>query len=110
MRWVLGRNAAGDAHCEARSGCRFMAGVLLLLCTLVTASADPASEGPDLKALFRNPPASASPWVFWYWMQGNVSREEITADLEAMKGAGLGGAYLMPIQGPKEPLLMTEQP
>ena len=31
-------------------------------------------------------------------MYGAVSREGITADLEAMKQVGLGGAYLMPIK------------
>lgn len=47
---------------------------------------------------FRNPPPSARPWVFWYWMHGAVSKQGITADLEAMKEVGIGGAYLMPIQ------------
>jgi len=50
---------------------------------------------------------SAKSWVFWYWMQGAVSREGITADLEAMKEAGLGGAYLMPIKGPATPPAYT---
>lgn len=43
---------------------------------------------------------SAKPWVFWYWVKGGVSKEGITADLEAMKLNGIGGAYLMSIQGP----------
>ena len=47
---------------------------------------------------FLNPPESAKPWVFWYWMHAAVSKEGITADLEAMKEVGIGGAYLMPIQ------------
>jgi len=47
---------------------------------------------------FHNPPASAKPWVIWYWMHGAFSRAGITADLEAMKAAGIGGAYLMPIK------------
>ena len=47
---------------------------------------------------FLNPPESAKPWVFWYWMHGAISKEGITADLEAMKEVGIGGAYLMPIQ------------
>ncbi|MCW3785939.1 glycosyl hydrolase [Plebeiibacterium sediminum] len=37
---------------------------------------------------------SAKPWTLWYWMHGEVSKEGITADLEAMKEIGLGGAYL----------------
>jgi len=47
---------------------------------------------------FLNPPQSAKPWVFWYWMNGAVSKEGITADLEAMKEVGIGGAYLMTIK------------
>ena len=47
---------------------------------------------------FFNPPDSAKPWVFWYWMHAAVSKQGITADLEAMKEVGLGGAYLMPIK------------
>ncbi len=48
---------------------------------------------------------SAKPWVFWYWVKGAVSKAGITADLEAMKNNGIGGAYLMSIQGPdKKPV------
>lgn len=48
---------------------------------------------------FKQPNEEASPWTFWYWMHGAVSKEGIKADLEAMKQIGLGGAYLMPIKG-----------
>ncbi|MEN9349315.1 MAG: hypothetical protein RL372_293, partial [Bacteroidota bacterium] len=44
---------------------------------------------------FLQPPQSAKPWVFWYWLHGSVSKKGITADLEAMQKVGLGGAYLM---------------
>lgn len=53
----------------------------------------------SLDDLFRHPPEQAKPWVFWYWMQAAASKEGITADLEAMKSAGLGGAYMMFIKG-----------
>lgn len=52
----------------------------------------------DIESVFKNPPESAKPWVFWYWMHGAVSKAGITADLEAMKEVGIGGAYLMPIK------------
>ncbi|SDM09674.1 Glycosyl hydrolases family 2, sugar binding domain [Catalinimonas alkaloidigena] len=51
-------------------------------------------------------PQTAKPWVFWYWMKASVSKAGITADLEAMQEAGIGGAYLMPIMGPTDPPLM----
>ncbi|MEJ5995000.1 glycosyl hydrolase [Pedobacter sp. Du54] len=44
---------------------------------------------------------SAKPWVFWYWVQAGISKAGITADLEAMKENGIGGAYLMTIKGEK---------
>jgi hypothetical protein len=61
----------------------------------------------DLEQAFLHPPESAKPWVFWYWMQGAVSREGIIADLKAMKQVGIGGAYLMPIKGPANPPYLT---
>ena len=64
-------------------------------------------KNDDLKEAFLHPPESAKPWVFWYWMQGAVSREGITADLQAMKQAGIAGAYLMPIKGPANPPFIT---
>ena len=40
----------------------------------------------------------AKPWSFWYWMHGAVTKEAITADLESMKEAGFGGAYVFSIR------------
>ena len=60
---------------------------------------------PGTAELFLSPPESSKPWVFWYWMYDGVSREGITADLEAMNRAGIGGAYLMSIKGPADPPL-----
>lgn len=56
----------------------------------------------SLHEQFQNPSSEAKPWTFWYWMYGAISKEGITADLEAMKQAGLGGTYLMPIKGIEE--------
>jgi len=42
--------------------------------------------------------SNARVWSYWYWMHGAVSREGITADLEAMKAAGFGGTYLFAIR------------
>ena len=47
------------------------------------------------------------PWVYWYWLKSAYSKEGITADLEAMKDAGIRGAYLMTIKGPGEEPLMN---
>lgn len=57
--------------------------------------------------LFRHPPVGAKPWVFWYWMQAGISKAGITADLEAMQQAGIGGAYLMSIKDTMAPPLIN---
>ncbi len=50
---------------------------------------------PDsLERGFIDPPNSAKPQTWWHWMNGNITREGITADLEAMKRAGVGGAQI----------------
>ncbi len=46
---------------------------------------------------FREPPAEARPWVYWFWLNGNITREGITADLEAMKRVGVGGVLIMEV-------------
>ena len=71
---------------------------LSLLAWTAVCPAD-AQQTRSLRDQFLSPSDEAKPWTFWYWMYGAVSKEEITADLEAMKRAGLGGTYLMPIKG-----------
>ncbi len=51
----------------------------------------------SLEREFANPPAAARPWVYWMWMDGNLSREGMTADLEAMQRAGIGGVMIMEV-------------
>ena len=51
----------------------------------------------DLPARFAAPPDAARPGVYWYFMDGNQTREGITADLEAMKQAGLGHALYLDV-------------
>ncbi|WP_162915311.1 glycosyl hydrolase [Paraflavitalea soli] len=56
---------------------------------------------------FQQLPASARPWVLWYWMQAGVSKAGITADLEAMHEAGIGGAHLVCIKDTTSPPLFN---
>ncbi len=50
-----------------------------------------------LKKGFKNPPDSARPGVYWYFMDGNLSREGMTADLESMKAAGIGNVLFLEV-------------
>ena len=45
----------------------------------------------DLLTSFISPSSEAKPWVYWYWLNGFVTKEGITADLESMNRAGIGG-------------------
>jgi hypothetical protein len=73
----------------------------ILLPVLLTAALLAGCPGADaadrLREGFVRPPHAARPWVYWFWMDGNVSRAGITADLEAMRRAGLGGLVLMEV-------------
>ena len=53
-----------------------------------------AAAYANLEDGFRNPPHDAKPHTWWHWMNGNVTKEGITADLEAMAEIGLGGAQI----------------
>ena len=46
---------------------------------------------------FLNPPDSARPGVYWYFMDGNLSKEAMTKDLEAMKKTGIGNVVYLEV-------------
>jgi hypothetical protein len=59
----------------------------------------------ELEKNFAAPPDSARPWVYLFPLNGNISSNGITADLEAMKRVGIGGVLYMEVdqgapQGP----------
>ncbi|HQE28163.1 MAG TPA: glycosyl hydrolase [Phycisphaerae bacterium] len=53
-----------------------------------------AAGVPTLEEGFRNPPEQTKPWVYWYWVSDNISKEGITRDLEAMARVGIGEALI----------------
>lgn len=71
---------------------RLTASAALLFVLLATAgtalAADPLSAG------FAAPPPEARPRTFWHWMNGNVTADGITRDLEAMQRVGVGGVII----------------
>ena len=73
----------------------------LSLCTVGLAglgiSGRVSAQDVGLEQGFRQPPAAARPWVYWFWLNGNITRDGITADLEAMQRVGLGGALIMEV-------------
>ncbi|WP_298196425.1 glycosyl hydrolase [Novosphingobium sp.] len=53
----------------------------------------PAPRVPD-PAVFAAGPADTRPYTFYFWMNGNVTRAGIDADLEAMHRVGVGGLLM----------------
>lgn len=68
----------------------FLAVVVSLLCSVIC-------QCGSLQDGFVKPPESAAPWVYWFWANGNITKEGITADLEAMKRVGIGGVLIMEV-------------
>ncbi len=54
-------------------------------------SAPKAESLSQLRQGFRSPPVEARPRVWWHWMNGNISKAGIQADIEWMSRIGIGG-------------------
>lgn len=70
--------------------------------SLVFCTALPLSAQQTLEQDFLQPKAAHKPIIIWQWMDGLVTREGITADLEAFKEAGLAGVQNFQIGGPHQ--------
>ena len=68
-----------------------------LLLTVVVCPAIGAET--TLDGGWTNPPNSARLRAYWWWLNGNVTRESITRDLEEMKAKGFGGAVIIDAGG-----------
>lgn len=63
-----------------------VSGVLAI--SLVAVAADDLADG------WNAPPQDAKLRAYWWWLNGNVTAESITRDLEEMKAKGFGGALI----------------
>ena len=72
-----------------------------LLLTRCSIAVEPMASAAwaDLARGFANPPRSAGIRCFWWWLNGNVTREAITRDLEEMKAKGFSGAMIFDADG-----------
>jgi hypothetical protein len=65
--------------------------MLLSLQAPVAQTIDRTSDPTSLAAGFHDPPGVARPRAYWYWLNGNVTQDGITKDLQWMQRVGLGG-------------------
>ncbi len=68
---------------------------MLILALVVSGVLVQAAE--DVATKFAKPPAEARPWVFYFLLSGNLTKEGITADFEAMARVGIGGVICMDV-------------
>jgi hypothetical protein len=78
---------------------RFIEGVSAGTLTLIVQrpAALDAAENSALEDAFKHPPASAGAKTWWHWMNGNVTADGITRDLEAMKRVGISGFQIFDV-------------
>ena len=84
----------------------------VLTASLAYVLAAGAGADDELVRGFGNPPQAAKPWVYWFVMDGNLDREGITADLEALQRVGIGGVLFMEVDVgiPKGPVKFMSPP
>ena len=72
--------------------------LLSLVFVLLIAPALHLSAG-SLESDWANPPRDARLRAYWWWLNGCVTKEAITRDLEEMKSKGFGGALICDADG-----------
>ena len=71
-------------------------GILLAVARLQWARAEAPTNGDGADGIdSARAEDQMRPWVYSFWLDGNVTKEGITADLQAMKDAGIGGLLFM---------------
>jgi hypothetical protein len=74
-----------------------IAALLLISLTSLLGGCRIQARAGDLEKSFVDPPDSARPGVYWYFLNGNLNGQEMTADLESMKAAGLGNLVFLEV-------------
>ncbi|MBT3242918.1 MAG: hypothetical protein HN352_07205 [Bacteroidetes bacterium] len=67
---------------------------VFLLVVVFVACSSPETKVSELAAGFENPGKDERPHAYWNWLNGDVSFEGLTYDLEEAKDKGLGGLQM----------------
>jgi hypothetical protein len=71
--------------------------LILLTCIFSNLCRAELAEG------FLSPPKEAQTWVYWWWLNGHVSKDGIVRDLDAMRELGISGALVFHAGSGKTP-------
>jgi len=66
---------------------------LVITAVMSFGAGDPLADG------WENPPLQARLRAYWWWLNGNVTKDSITRDLEWMKSIGMGGGLIFDAGG-----------
>jgi hypothetical protein len=73
--------------------------IRILLLISLTVFAFPQVRAASLEQGWQDPPTEARLRAYWWWLNGHVTKEAITRDLEQMKAKGFGGAIITDADG-----------
>ena len=62
-----------------------------------------AAFGQPLEKEFADPPVDSRPGAFWCWLNGSMTKEQITRDLREMKDKGMSGAEIWDVSAHRNP-------
>ena len=62
--------------------------MMIIVALFGIANANTLEEG------FTNPAENTKPWCYWYWLDGDITKEGITKDLESMAKVGIKRAMI----------------
>lgn len=87
---IFADGTSGHENTDAMKHTLYYIALLLAACRPLGSH---AQQADDIVRGFLNPPHEARPYVWWHWMDGNVSKEGIRKDLLWMKGQDIGGLH-----------------
>ena len=70
---------------------------LALILLLVSCAGEKAGEN-QLEEGFIDPETEAGPFVWWHWIDGHISKEGISKDIQAMAEQGIAGATVLNVK------------
>ncbi|MDR1496967.1 MAG: family 16 glycosylhydrolase [Puniceicoccales bacterium] len=85
------RNFHQSPFCILAGAVSFVTALLLFVGSVAT---PPAAAAPERRKFVLPPAESTAPYVYWYWINNNASKEGATADIAALKKAGIGEAFI----------------
>jgi hypothetical protein len=85
---------------------RFLKKLVIVMAVLGQASALLTSAEDALEKGFADPPMSARPWAFWWFLGGYGNKEGMARDIAAMREKGIGGVQHTQTHAQKVPASM----